>query len=146
MGIKQKQWVSCAWLFEIRNLKIHCVVFVQKCMERINRIGTVAGMAGLVLMPPLLAGVYWPAMHSFFWSGKTGLITVAALLLSGGTFVFLKPGLIVLLTGRAKTSVIPGVLETEVPSLLARLLSLANMFIGAVAVLSGLTLILFSIF
>jgi len=97
-------------------------------------------------MVPLLAGVYWPALHSFFWSGKTGLFTVAALLLSGGTFVFLKPGLIVLLTGRARTSLIPGFLEAEVPSLLARLLSLAYMFIGAAAVLSGLTLILFSIF
>ncbi|AOP35503.1 hypothetical protein A0128_17650 [Leptospira tipperaryensis] len=123
------------------------ISFLKRKLDVIQKIGDISTIFAITSMGILLACLFIPILSDYFKEHSEFFVPIVSLtILSGGVWFATKFGLPVMITGRAKQSVIPGIYETEIPSFLARILGFGYFILGSFGFLLGLILLLFSIF
>ncbi|TGM53365.1 hypothetical protein [Leptospira adleri] len=123
------------------------ISFLKRKLDVIQRIGEVSLIPTFVSTGILLAFVFIPFLREFFEKRSDAVFwLISPFFLSAGTLFATKFGLSVMITGRAKQSVIPGVFEPEIPDFLARIFGFFYFLFGSIALLIGSILLVFAIF
>ncbi|PJZ52244.1 hypothetical protein [Leptospira adleri] len=123
------------------------ISFLKRKLDVIQRIGEVSVIPTFVSTGILLAFVFIPFLREFFEKRSDAVFwLISPFFLSAGTLFATKFGLSVMITGRAKQSVIPGVFEPEIPDFLARIFGFFYFLFGSIALLIGSILLVFAIF
>lgn len=123
------------------------ISFFKRKLDVIQRIGDESVVPTLISTGILLAFVFIPFLRDFFEKRSDAVFwLISPFFLSAGTLFATKFGLSVMITGKAKQSVIPGIYEPEIPDFFARIFGFFYFLFGSLALLIGSILLLFAIF
>ncbi|MBM9500909.1 hypothetical protein JWG44_11675 [Leptospira sp. 201903071] len=123
------------------------ISFLKRKLDVIVKIGNLSVAPAFVSLGFLLAFLFVPFLKEIADRNPNLFIwVVSPFFLTAGTFLMTKLGLYVIITGKAKQSLIPGILESEIPEFFARILGVFYFMLGGLAVLIGTVMLLVSLF
>ncbi|MBM9579461.1 hypothetical protein JWG45_20155 [Leptospira sp. 201903070] len=121
--------------------------FLKRKLGVIVRVGNLSIVPTFVSLGFLLAFLFVPFLKEISDRNPNLFVgIVSVFLLTAGAFFATKFGLYVIITGKAKQSLIPGILESDIPEFFARILGVFYFILGAFAFLIGIVLLLVSVF
>ncbi|RHX92481.1 hypothetical protein [Leptospira stimsonii] len=121
------------------------ISFFKRKLDVIQKIGEASIIPTIVSAGVLLAFLFIPFLSEYFKKNSDLVFwVISPFFLSAGILFATKFGLSVMITGKAKQSVIPGIYEPEIPGFLARIFGFFYFLFGSLALLFGLIFLIFS--
>lgn len=112
----------------------------------LNRIGNYSFISAIFSFGLLLIVLYLPSINNYLQTKTIISLLGISILLFGGIFFVTTLGLCVFISGELYLFVIPGILQTRLHPLVARILGLTHLLIGVFAVFISIIVLLVAIF